>query len=67
MVTFALLTVVVLHGGAGADHLFYLSPDLLASIFEYTKISQPIAVAASVFGKSSIAILLPRLIGPNNF
>ena len=48
----------------GGRHLFYLNPDQITLILKYSFISSLFGLISSVFGKSSVAIFLLRIIGP---
>ena len=48
----------------GARHLFYLNPDQITLVLKYSFISQPFFILSVVLGKSSVALLLLRIIGP---
>lgn len=63
LVAIILATINLLSGGA--RHLYYLKPDEIITVLKYNWISQPFGIMASVFGKSSVAFLVLRLIGPN--
>ena len=59
----ALASVCMAHGGA--RHLYYLDPEEIASVVKYNFISQPFGAVSSALGKTSVALLLLRIIGPN--
>ena len=48
----------------GARHSFYLTPAQITLIMKYSVISQPLGIISVVFGKTSVALLLLRIIGP---
>lgn len=48
----------------GGRHLFYLNPDQITIILKYSFLSSAIGFPSAVFGKSSVAIFLLRIIGP---
>ena len=49
----------------GARHLYYLTPEEIASVVKYNFISQPFGAVSSALGKTSVAFLMLRIIGPN--
>ena len=52
----------MVHGGG--RHLFYLTPQVIVLVLKYNFLSQPFGAMASAVGKSSVAFLLLRIIGP---
>ena len=48
----------------GARHVFYLTPDQIMLVMKYGFISQFFLFTSVVFAKSSVALLLLRIIGP---
>lgn len=48
----------------GGRHLFYLNPDQISLILKYNLLSSLFGLTSAVFGKSSVAIFLLRIIGP---
>ena len=50
------------HGGA--RHLYYLEPQDVVLVLKYNFMSQPFGALAAVVGKSSVALLMLRIIGP---
>ena len=48
----------------GGRHLFYLNPNQITLILKWSFLNSPIAFMSAVFGKSSVAIFLLRIIGP---
>ena len=62
-ISLSLASYSMTHGGA--RHLFYLTPGQITVALKYNFLSQPFGAVAPVFGKSSVAFLVLRIIGPN--
>lgn len=58
-----LATVAILHGGG--RHVQFLRSDQVVLIFKYTYISSRFTSGAAAIGKSSVAFLLLRIMGPH--
>lgn len=48
----------------GGRHIFHLIPDQVEAALKYFSINQTFAIMACAFGKTSIALLILRIIGP---
>ena len=62
-VSLSLSSVCMAYGGA--RHLYYIEPEKLVMVLKYNFGSQPLGAMASAVGKSSVAFLMLRVIGPN--
>ena len=61
-VALALSSVCVAYGGT--RHLYYLEPRQLELVLKYNFSSEPFGAMATAVGKSSVAFMMLRLIGP---
>lgn len=59
----SLASICMIHGGA--RHLYYLRPEDIVLVLKYNFVSQPFGAMASAVGKTSVAFLVLRIIGPN--
>ncbi|MCJ1249123.1 hypothetical protein MMC30_006346 [Trapelia coarctata] len=59
----SLSTVDVANGST--RHIYYLNHDQIKSVLRYMWIVQPFGIMASAFGKTSVAFLTLRLMGPH--
>ena len=60
--TMAICTILV-HNGLGR-HIYYLSPEDIAQVLKWNWIVQPFGIMVLPFAKTSVSLLLLRLLGP---
>nr|UZP47900.1 putative integral membrane protein [Cladonia uncialis subsp. uncialis] len=64
-ISISLASYCMVHGGA--RHLFYLTPPEISTALKYNYLSQPFGALSPVFGKSSVAFLMLRIMGPHTY
>jgi len=63
MIGIVLSTIEVANGST--RHIYYLDHDQIKAVLRYLWIVQPFGIMASAFGKTSVAFLTLRLMGPH--